>query len=93
MTLLARMTVVNHAEVATRVPAFGAETALIPHAWNPASTAGAAALKHEILRQALVLAYLDDFRLLMWLTVVALPLVFFLRARNTAPTRETGPPH
>jgi DHA2 family multidrug resistance protein len=92
MTLLARMTVVNHAELVARVPAFGAETALVPAAWNPATAAGAMALDNEVLRQAAVLAYLDDFRLLMWLTLAALPLVFFLRARRV-PAIAMAPEH
>jgi DHA2 family multidrug resistance protein len=95
MTLLARLTQVNHAEIAARVPAFGAETALVPQAWNPLTALGAAALDNEITRQALVLAYLDDFRLLMWLTVAALPLVVFLRARNAGavPASAADAPH
>jgi DHA2 family multidrug resistance protein len=92
MTLLARMTMVNHAELAARVPAFGAETALVPSLWNPLTATGAAALDHEIVRQAMVLAYLDDFRLLMWLTLAALPLVFFLRARTAAPASAAEAP-
>jgi DHA2 family multidrug resistance protein len=84
MTLLARLAQVNHAELAARVPAFGVETAWLPALWNPGTAAGAAALDAEVARQALLLAYLDDFRLLMWLTVAALPLVWLLRARPGA---------
>jgi DHA2 family multidrug resistance protein len=93
MTLLARQTMVNHAEIAARVPAFGVETALVPSLWNPATAVGAASLDHEIVRQAMVLAYLDDFRLLMWLTLVALPLVVLLKARNAAPASAADAPH
>jgi DHA2 family multidrug resistance protein len=85
MTLLARMAQVNHAELAARVPAFGAETTLLPAAWNPALPAGAFLLDAEIRRQAAVIAYLDDFHLLMLLTLAALPLAWFLRARAPAP--------
>ena len=67
-----------------RVPAFGVESAWLPSAWNPATAAGAAALDGEIARQSLLLAYLDDFRLLMWLTLAALPLVWLLRSRPGA---------
>jgi DHA2 family multidrug resistance protein len=86
MTLLARLSQVNHAELAARVPAFGAETAWLPSAWNPATAAGAAALDGEIARQSLLLAYLDDFRMLMWLTLAALPLVWLLRSKPGAAT-------
>jgi len=93
MTLLARLTQVNHAELAARIPAFGVETSLVPAQWNPLTALGAAALDNEVTRQALVLAYLDDFRLLMWLTVIAMPLVFFLRARGGAPATTADAPH
>jgi DHA2 family multidrug resistance protein len=94
MTLLARLTQVNHAELAARIPAFGVETALVPAPWNPLTPLGAAALNNEVTRQAMVLAYLDDFRLLMWLTLVATPLVFFLRARGgAAPASPADAPH
>ncbi len=36
-------------------------------------------LNAEINRQAAMIAYLDDFRLMMILTIVALPLVLLLK--------------
>ena len=80
MTLLARSTQVNHAEIAARIPAFGVEQSWIPQAWNPTTASGALALNAEVSRQAAAIAFVDDFWLLMLLTVVALPLVYFLRA-------------
>lgn len=41
--------------------------------------AGLLALNAEVTRQATTLAYLQDFRLMMWVTLVALPLVLLLR--------------
>ena len=81
MTLLARAVQVNHAEIAARIPAYGAEQALLPAGWNPSTGAGAAALNAEISRQAAVIGYLNDFWLMMVLTLMAVPLVYFLRAR------------
>ena len=79
MTLLARGAQVSHAEIAARIPAYGAEQSLLPSAWDPSTLAGAAALNLEVSRQAAVIAYVNDFWLLMVLTLVALPLVYFLR--------------
>lgn len=79
MTMLARGSQVSHAEIAGRIPAFGAEQSLLPAAWDPTTLAGAAALNVEVSRQAAVIAYVNDFWLLMVLTVLALPLVYFLR--------------
>lgn len=82
MSLLARGTQISHAEIAARIPAYGAEQALLPAAWDPSTMVGAAALNAEVSRQAAVVAYINDFWLLMLLTVVALPLVYFLRVRT-----------
>jgi DHA2 family multidrug resistance protein len=82
MTLLSRAVQINHADLAARVPAYGAEQALLPAVWNLASPAGAAALNAEITRQAAVIGYVNDFWLMMWLTIAAVPLVYFLRARS-----------
>jgi DHA2 family multidrug resistance protein len=84
MTLLSRAMQINHADISARVPAYGAETSLLPALWNPSSPTGAAALNAEITRQAAVIGYVNDFWLMMWLTLAAVPLVYFLRAR-TAP--------
>jgi DHA2 family multidrug resistance protein len=81
MTMLARGAQVSHAELAARVPAFGAEQGLLPAAWDPATLAGAAALNAEVSRQAMVISYINDFQILMLLTLAALPLVWFLRSR------------
>jgi DHA2 family multidrug resistance protein len=86
MAMLARSAQVNHAEIASRIPAFGAEQGLLPAAWDPSTLAGAAALNGEVMRQAAVLAYVNDFWLLMVLTMLALPLVYFLRVKSAAMT-------
>jgi len=80
MTMLARGVQASHAELAARVPAFGAEQGLVPAAWDPSTLAGAAALNAEVSRQAAVIAYINDFHVLMLVTFAALPLVWFLRA-------------
>jgi DHA2 family multidrug resistance protein len=85
MTMLARGVQANHAELASRVPAFGAELGLVPQAWDPSTLAGAAALNAEVSRQAAVIAYINDFQLLMLLTFAALPLVWFLRGGVNRP--------
>jgi DHA2 family multidrug resistance protein len=44
-----------------------------------ASPAGLAAVNAAVTRQAATLAYLQDFRLMMWVSLAALPLVLLLR--------------
>ena len=79
ITLLARNTQINHAEIGARVTGWGAEQALLPAAWNPATTQGAAALNAEVTRQAAVIGYVNDFQLMLWLTLAVIPLVLMLR--------------
>ena len=47
--------------------------------WNIHTTQGLMALNGELTRQAATLAYLQDFRLMMWITLSALPLIVFLK--------------
>jgi DHA2 family multidrug resistance protein len=79
-------TQVNHADIAAYVTpfnhAFQAPAAM--HALNPLTLAGRAALDAVITLQAVIIAYIDDFKLLMILSVMAMPLVLLLR-RPAAP--------
>jgi DHA2 family multidrug resistance protein len=53
---------------------------LLPQALNPMTTAGAAALNGEITRQAGMVAYVDDFWLMVVITVCVAPLLLLLKA-------------
>jgi hypothetical protein len=43
--------------------------------WNPVTDAGRAALDAMITQQAQIIAYLDDFKLLMIVTLASIPLI------------------
>jgi DHA2 family multidrug resistance protein len=43
------------------------------------SEAGYYVLNSLASEQAAMISYLDDFRFMMWITLAAIPLVFFLR--------------
>ncbi|MFT3904825.1 MAG: DHA2 family efflux MFS transporter permease subunit [Steroidobacteraceae bacterium] len=51
----------------------------LPAMVSPSSPSGLAALNSLIDRQAAMISYLGDFKLMMWLTILSLPLVFLLR--------------
>ena len=51
----------------------------VAHLWNPFTAAGRAALDATITLQAQIIAYGDDFKLLMILTLAALPLLIIFR--------------
>lgn len=88
-SLLARNTQANHASLvqyasplnpATQVPGY-------PEEWSLHSTATIAALEHEVSRQSQMLAYVQDFRMMLWLCLLAMPLLLlFSRGRRRADT-------
>ena len=87
-SLLARNVQISHADMAGRIsdqtlPAIS--SAVVSQLGLPAEAA-AALLNAEINRQAAFIAYLDDFWLMMWVTLAAIPLVLLLRpAKKPAP--------
>ena len=54
-------------------------------ALNPSTTAGAAALNGEITRQSAMVAYIDDFWLMVLITVAVVPLLFLMKAPRASP--------
>src|SRR5690606_29104706 len=91
-SLLAQHAQSNHAalvqyasplNVVTRLPGYPAE-------WSLQSTGTIAALEHEITRQSLLLAYVQDFRLMLWLCVLATPLLLMFSRRGRTPPAPTG---
>ncbi|HUN27163.1 MAG TPA: DHA2 family efflux MFS transporter permease subunit [Steroidobacteraceae bacterium] len=81
--LLTRNTQVAHASLAAHVLPFG-RLARSSGAGDLSSPHGLAALNAIVTRQAEWIAYLDDFKLLLLLTLVALPLLFMLRSGRGA---------
>jgi DHA2 family multidrug resistance protein len=85
--LLTRNTQIVHAELAGQVTPFNdALSAVAPsHFWNMATTLGRAALNAEVTRQASVVAYANDFKLMMVVALAALPLIFLLKRAKAQP--------
>jgi DHA2 family multidrug resistance protein len=79
--LLQTNTQVNHAIVAGEINQFNhaLQTGAASHFWNPWSSHGAAMLNEEITRQAQIIAYIDDFKLMFILAIVTIPLVLLTR--------------
>jgi MFS transporter, DHA2 family, multidrug resistance protein len=80
-TLLARNTQINHSALASNISPFNPvlRGPAMPPDWSLDSVHGLAALNAEITRQAATIAYLDDFRLMMYVMLIAVPLVVLLR--------------
>jgi DHA2 family multidrug resistance protein len=88
-SLLTRNTQVNHAEIARNVTSVNRafEDLAITQFWDPISAAGRTALDAVITRQAQIIAYIDDYKLLMIATLAAIPLlIIFQRPPRTAAT-------
>lgn len=85
--VLTRNIQVNHAELAERVTVFSPGVNAAAHAVG--MTAGSSqfvAIVDQITTlQATMIAYVDDFKLMMYVTIAALPLVLLLRRPKTAP--------
>jgi len=81
INVLGRQTQINHAEIASTLDPFRLSTlpTALPHLWDLGAGMSAQTLNAEVTRQALMIGYLDDFRLMMYMTVLALPLLLLLR--------------
>lgn len=91
-TFITYMTQYNHAEMAARIgplnPAIRYNT--LP-GWDMTSLQGLEMINGEVTRQAATIAYLNDFRLMMYLALIGVPLVFLMRAHPPEATAdETG---
>jgi MFS transporter, DHA2 family, multidrug resistance protein len=91
--LLTTNTQVNHETIGQHVTAVnrGFEEPSIARFWDPLTAAGRAALDGVITRQAQIIAYIDDYKLLMIATLAVAPLLLvFTRApRGAAVPEET----
>ena len=81
-SLLTRNTQVNHADIAQHVTAVNRifEDPAIAQFWNPVTAAGRAALDAMITQQAQIIAYIDDYKLLMIATLAGDPAAHRLQA-------------
>jgi MFS transporter, DHA2 family, multidrug resistance protein len=56
----------------------------VPTLWNWSTELGRVALNAEVTRQAMTIAYINDFRFMMYLSVLAVPLLLLLRSPRRA---------
>ena len=89
--LLTRNTQVNHADIAKSVTAVNwvFEQPAIAQFWNPVTAAGRAALDSVVTRQAQIIAYIDDYKLLMIATICVAPLLLVFKK----PSDDGGSDH
>ena len=69
-----------HSSLAAKVVTSDAVVrATLPGAFNPATAAGITALNSEVTRQASMVAYVDDFRLMFIITIACMPMLLLMR--------------
>ncbi len=85
--LLAHNTQVLHAEIGASVTPFNRalQSGAPAQFLNPATTHGAALLDSIVNQQAQIIAYLDDYKLMIFTTLPALLLLFLMRNPRTQP--------
>jgi DHA2 family multidrug resistance protein len=94
-TELTRNTQIAHAALVEHINVFNplAQPDTLPRIWNFQSPAGLAALNAEVTRQASMIAYSDDFRLLFVLALAVMPLLILLRSAPVGPGTPAAPEH
>jgi DHA2 family multidrug resistance protein len=90
-SLLTENTQANHSEITAHVTLVNRafEDPTIAQFWDPITAAGRAALDAVITRQAQIIAYIDDYKLLMIATLAVIPLL----AIFTKPSRDVAVDH
>jgi DHA2 family multidrug resistance protein len=61
--------------------------------WNPLSAAGRAALDALVTQQAQIIAYIDDYKLLMVATLAMAPLLLIFRKASRSREAPAGGAH
>ena len=81
-TLLERNTQINHASIAAAVNPFNPLLRLpaITRILNPNTAQGLALLNAEVTRQAAMIGYIDDFKLMTILALIAAPCALLIKA-------------
>jgi MFS transporter, DHA2 family, multidrug resistance protein len=79
--LLVRYGQINHAAIASQVTAVNRafNNPAVQHALSPWTLPGRAALDQVIQNQAAIISYIDDFKLMMILSLIVTPLLLLLR--------------
>jgi DHA2 family multidrug resistance protein len=80
-TLLVRNTQISHASLVATISATtpALQDPTVAATYNLASGAGLGLLNNEVTRQASMIAFVDDFWLMMFLTLAVIPLLLFVR--------------
>jgi MFS transporter, DHA2 family, multidrug resistance protein len=91
--LLTRGSAQAHAQLAATVAPGNAALVTLPPALSPDTLNGLALLNAEVSRQAALIAYVNDFWIMMVVTLLAIPLLLLIRRSGRAAAPATEIPH
>jgi MFS transporter, DHA2 family, multidrug resistance protein len=91
--LLTRGSAQAHAQLAATVAPGNAALVTLPPALSPDTLNGLALLNAEVSRQAALIAYVNDFWIMMVVTLLAIPLLLLIRRSGRAAASATEIPH
>ena len=80
--MLARNTQILHEQIGAGVTPFNRALqggGAVSRVWDPASAHGAAALDHMVNQQAQIIAYINDYKMMVFTTLPSLLLLLLLR--------------
>jgi DHA2 family multidrug resistance protein len=84
--LLARNTQINHADIGAHLLPFGGGAEVLRRIGDvtggTSATAGLAFLNAEVTRQAAAISFLNNFRVMALILIMAMPLLLFIRGRR-----------
>lgn len=88
MVVLSRNIQINHAILVEHITpfTFGVSWKQVPDSLIGVTSGALAMLNGEVNRQAATIAYINDFKLMMWVVLASVPFVLLLKA----PKKETG---
>jgi len=77
---------VSHAALAENITHFNQALHMpgIPSIWNLSTSLSLAAMNATVTKQAATIAYINDFRLMMYLTLLATPLLLLIKPPKRA---------
>ena len=86
-TILSRNIQVNHEQLAAQVTPYNQALThpAVQAFWNLHTEHGLALLNQEVTRQAVMIAYMDDFKLMSLELLCAIPVLFLLRLKRPPP--------
>jgi DHA2 family multidrug resistance protein len=89
-TILAQMTQVNHAEIGSLLTPFNPNVINQAPGLLSADPMTLANINGEVTRQAAMIGYLDDFRLMMYVCLAAMPIILLLRSPHKQMSGEAA---